>query len=534
MTKQVRLRRGTTAQVDAFTGVVGEIVIDTDRLEVRIQNGAAGGLRVPRFGGDYTAANLTATGNVVLGDAAGDTVTVNGTPTFATAALFAAGTAALPSITRTGDLNTGLYFPAADTVGISTAGALRLTVDPAGNAGLGVTPSAWVAGSRALQFGALNSISDGSLSAAFGRNFYESATGVFRYIVNGSASVMSAENGGFAFRTAPTGTAGNPITFTQAMTLTQGGNFLVGTTSDIGSKLDVASSGVNLVADLRTSAGFSALFEFAGNGNGVGSASLAVGQLSDSSAVVSNRANAALIFGANNAEAARITSARYTKCSSDGTYIGSTGVYHEHVQSSTTATDRVRGTWHKATTGDNLFDTFFTEGTATARGSIDYNRAGGAVRYNTTSDGNLKNIKNPANLQDSVDLIMSIPIDEWSWKDDPNEWSQIGPIAQKLHQVFPGAVSVGGEYEETIPAVTEQRLLTEAVVVDGVEIEPATYETVVIEPEHTVTKYRAWGVDKTAPVWHLVATCQKQQAIIQAQQAQIEAILSRLTALESN
>jgi hypothetical protein len=42
------------------------------------------------------------------------------------------GTNALPSLTTTGDLNTGLYFPAADEVGITTGGTQRVKVDSTG------------------------------------------------------------------------------------------------------------------------------------------------------------------------------------------------------------------------------------------------------------------------------------------------------------------------------------------------------------------------------------------------------------------
>jgi hypothetical protein len=48
-----------------------------------------------------------------------------------------AGTALLPSVTTTGDTNTGIWFPAADTVGLSTGGVERVRVDSAGNVGLG-------------------------------------------------------------------------------------------------------------------------------------------------------------------------------------------------------------------------------------------------------------------------------------------------------------------------------------------------------------------------------------------------------------
>lgn len=53
--------------------------------------------------------------------------------------------------------------------------------------------------------------------------------------------------------------------------------------------------------------------------------------------------------------------------------------------------------WNNATSGDNVFVTFSTEGSPpVVRGSIDYNRAGGLTRYNTTSDYRAKDIIGPA------------------------------------------------------------------------------------------------------------------------------------------
>jgi hypothetical protein len=43
------------------------------------------------------------------------------------------GSAAAPSLTFSGDTNTGVFFPAADTVAIATGGTQRLTVNSAGN-----------------------------------------------------------------------------------------------------------------------------------------------------------------------------------------------------------------------------------------------------------------------------------------------------------------------------------------------------------------------------------------------------------------
>jgi hypothetical protein len=54
------------------------------------------------------------------------------------------GTAAAPSLTFTGDVNTGVYSPGADQVAISTNGTQRLFVDADGNIGIGgTTTTGW-------------------------------------------------------------------------------------------------------------------------------------------------------------------------------------------------------------------------------------------------------------------------------------------------------------------------------------------------------------------------------------------------------
>ena len=55
---------------------------------------------------------------------------------------FVAGTAAAPAITRTGDTNTGMFFPAADTIAFAEGGTEAMRLDANGNVGIGTTSPA--------------------------------------------------------------------------------------------------------------------------------------------------------------------------------------------------------------------------------------------------------------------------------------------------------------------------------------------------------------------------------------------------------
>jgi hypothetical protein len=75
-------------------------------------------------------ANGTGT-SVGLNVGSGKVLTVGGI------ASHAAGSAAAPTITATGDTNTGIFFPAADTIAFAEGGAEAMRIDSAGSVGIG-------------------------------------------------------------------------------------------------------------------------------------------------------------------------------------------------------------------------------------------------------------------------------------------------------------------------------------------------------------------------------------------------------------
>lgn len=109
-----------------------------------------------------------------------------------------------------------------------------------------------------------------------------------------------------------------------------------------------------------------------------------------------------IIFAPRSTEAARIDS-------SGNLLVGTTAAIASdvklNVKNTTSATATV-GFWNASTAGDSVFVGFGTEATYTSRGSIDYNRAGGLVRYNTTSDYRAKDILGPvANPGATIDAL---------------------------------------------------------------------------------------------------------------------------------
>ena len=118
---------GTTAAAGTFTTATA-----TSVTSATVTGGTAVG----------SSLTLKSTSGVGTSDSIALKVGNNGATTAMTANTsgnieFRAGTAALPAITTTGDTNTGVFFPAADTVGIATGGTEQVRVASAGQIGIG-------------------------------------------------------------------------------------------------------------------------------------------------------------------------------------------------------------------------------------------------------------------------------------------------------------------------------------------------------------------------------------------------------------
>jgi hypothetical protein len=148
----------------------------------------------------------------------------------------ASGSAASPSLTFTGDLNTGLYSPGADQVAVATNGTGRLFVDANGNVGVGTSSISTFGGYTTLEInngtsGAILDLSQGDVMRA-------------RFVaVTASATIETS--GSIPFLLSPGGT--------EKLRVTSGGLVGIGTSSP------------NVTLDIESSSGTAVKIRLASN-----------------------------------------------------------------------------------------------------------------------------------------------------------------------------------------------------------------------------------------------------------------------------
>jgi hypothetical protein len=132
-----------------------------------------------------------------------------------------------------------LGLRAVGNISFATNGAAAdMTLDSSGNLGLGVTPDAWDSTLKAFDIGNFGSyLAAGTITFSasgqlfLGNNGYSTGGANFIYRQSAASAQYRQLAGSHIWFTAPSGTAGNAISFTQAMTLDASGRLGIGTTS---------------------------------------------------------------------------------------------------------------------------------------------------------------------------------------------------------------------------------------------------------------------------------------------------------------
>jgi hypothetical protein len=351
-----------------------------------------------------------------------------------------------------------------------TTGTDVATFSSSGNLGLGVTPSAWNASFKAMQVnGGFGLMASSTSAYLFGNGYYNTSGNNVYYSTAPAARLDLGD--GFKFFTAPSGTAGNTISFTQAMTLDASGNLGVGTTSPqsggvtvfAGTAGGATTPGVMTLGPNSTTVASGEVIgrvQFYSN-DASGSSTGVVGKIDCiATSTFVGDCETALTFHTNDgaagtvAERARITSG-------GNLLLGTTSVLNSSI-----------ATFYKTATASNqrvlTLVNNGTSGSTTAAGMVIYypNASSGdgstfiqcsdsnTDRFYVLGNGNVQNannsygaisdIKLKENITDATPKLadlMQVRIRNYNLKTEP-ENKQIGVIAQELEQVFPAMVDV--------------------------------------------------------------------------------------------
>jgi hypothetical protein len=381
------------------------------------------------------------------------------------------GSAATPAIRGT-DANTGIFFPAADTIAFAEGGVESMRIDASGNMGVGTTPSAWGSTTKAVQLPngcAIANLGAGDVvvtqNAYFDNpNFkYASTTGV-------GSSVYRQIDGTHRWSYAASGTAGNNITFTEAMRIDTSGNVGIGTSSPTdtggyGKALDVQGSGGSAVY-VRSTTSPSTNYGYVGFTGG------------SSNLDIWNNPAGNIRFYNNNAERMRIDS-------SGSLLVGTTsnGGSEKAIFAYADASNNGVGIRETSDASNTTFLAFRASNSALC-GRVTRVGTTNAVAYNTSSDYRLKESVQP--MTGALTKIALLKPCTYKWKADGSDGQ--GFIAHELQAVVPDAV-VGAK---------------DAVDADGNII-----------PQ---------GIDTSFLVATLTAAIQEQQAIITQLQADVASL----------
>jgi hypothetical protein len=182
-----------------------------------------------------------------------------GSQTIASTGVFshALGAAATPSITFTGDLNTGIYSPGADQLAISTGGSGKLFIDSAGV----------ITTDNGFASGRLNVVNTNTV-ATFDRMLLlrsSNLSNAFLGLGSDSFYVASASNAPIVFCTdSDGGTSGSSVPTNERLRITSAGLVGIGTSAP-GYPLDLQSESGGAGLRIRGGSGGSSVIQFTDN-----------------------------------------------------------------------------------------------------------------------------------------------------------------------------------------------------------------------------------------------------------------------------
>jgi hypothetical protein len=332
--------------------------------------------------------------------------------------------------------------------------------DSSGNLGLGVTPSAWQTGGN---LDGTNQFTWSSYDASIGSNYYYNSGA--KYKASGLAvSAYQPYGGAHKWFTAPSGTAGNAISFTQAMTLDASGNLGVGTTSPGSYRLNITGgqTAFNVVENTAYTTAASVPFglsSFSFNNNTAGAGIFnghAVGALGGTSAgqygywgVVSTATGFApnMVFGVRTGSATYAERARID--SSGNLLVGTTsstgaagashriGIVFDTASAWALATKTNNRGWvnHQTNSTGGIAAYFEVGASNTNVGAINTNAT--TTTYATSSDYRLKNTIAP--MTGALAKVALLKPCTYKWNADGSDGE--GFIAHELAEVVPQCVT---------------------------------------------------------------------------------------------